>query len=315
MASQDQTQSAILKALADENRIRLLRLVARETLNVQELCEILSCPQPRVSRHLSILRGIGLVRDQREGSRVYYEMAPLDGELSLISAYLQSVFEQEHPDLERMEAVLRRRTRDSRDFAREKAGKWDQLGSELHSSTAALIALAQMASGDWVVADLGAGTGLLLPVLASFAAKVYAVDHSEEMLDNARHRCERHGLSNVDFVLSDIDGLDSSLMEPCDCIFMHFVLHQIASPQRTLAAVARCLKPGGQIVIVDRTKHDDEEARARFGSLWLGFERDTISTWLQQAGLGEFVHHELPADPNLACPSVFVAAGRKPVAN
>ena len=312
MATTDQTQSAILKALADENRIRLLRLLSCEVLNVQEICEILSCPQPRVIRHLSILRGVGLVQDQREGSRVYYSLAPLEGPLDMISGYLQTISEQEHPDFERLDAVLRRRTSDSQAFAREKAGHWDQLGRELHSSTAALIALAQMASGERVVVDLGTGTGLLLPILANFAGKVYAVDHSEEMLSAARRRCEEQSISNVEFICSGIDELANALPEPCDCLFTHFVLHQLSSPEKTISAAAQCLKPHGQLVIVDRTKHDDEDARTRFGSIWLGFEKETISQWLERGGLSDVVYHELPADPNLASPSVFVASARKP---
>ncbi len=311
MPNTDEIQSAILKALADENRIRLLRLLSREVLNVQELCEILELPQPRVSRHLSVLRGIGLVTDQREGSRVYYRIAQLDGEFALIAEYLGGISGQDHPDLERMEAVLRRRTRASRDFAREQAGHWDLLGRELHSSTAALLGLAEMAPRGLVLADLGAGTGLLLPVLASFAGKVYAVDHSSEMLDYARKRCAEQGAENVEFLCCGLDDLPQALPEACDCMLMHFVLHQLARPLHILRTVTKGLKPGGRLVIVDRTKHEDEEARRKFGSLWLGFERETIRNWLEAADLHEFVYHELRPDQDPGLTGIFVAASMK----
>ena len=60
-----------LKALSDPTRLRLLMLVAAEELNVAELGEILSLPQPTVSRHVAALREAGLLRDRRDGPFVY----------------------------------------------------------------------------------------------------------------------------------------------------------------------------------------------------------------------------------------------------
>ena len=249
MPNTDETQSAILKALADENRIRLIRLLSREVLNVQELCDIMDIPQPRVSRHLSVLRSMNLVNDQREGSRVYYQINELEGDLEMIADYLKGIAEQAHPDLKRLDEILQRRTTESRHFAGQRAEKWDEIGSQLHSSTAALFALAELSRSDQIFADLGTGTGLLLPILSSAAGKVYAVDHAPEMLDLARERCSKEQLENIDFIQSEIENLEEKLPESCDAVLIHFVMHQLARPQQVCEIVSHLLKPVKPMVL------------------------------------------------------------------
>lgn len=309
MSHADEQQSAILKALADETRLRLTRLLWREELNVQELCEILDLAQPRVSRHLATLRAAGIVRDQREGTRVYYRVAGLEDELQHIRDYLQRIAAQPHPDIERMDAVLRQRSRLSLDFADQAAPEWDQIGLQLHSSTAALFALAHLAPRGLTLADLGCGTGLLLPVLAAFADCVYAIDQSAEMLEHARRRCQEGGIDNVHFIETELEDLPQALPEPCDCMLLHFVLHQVARPGLMLNQLREALSPGGRLVIVDRTAHEDESSRTKFGSLWLGFERDRIEQWLDEAGFAGVLWQRLsPPETGVAAGPVFVVA-------
>ena len=63
----------IHKALADETRLRVVRLLVRGSLNVNEMIGILNMGQSRVSRHLKILAEAGLVTSRREGTWIYYE--------------------------------------------------------------------------------------------------------------------------------------------------------------------------------------------------------------------------------------------------
>lgn len=69
------------KALADETRLRVLRLL--QELGELCVCDVeagLDITQSRASRHLNLLRQVGLVADRREGSWVYYRIAePLPG--------------------------------------------------------------------------------------------------------------------------------------------------------------------------------------------------------------------------------------------
>lgn len=65
------------KALADQTRLRILMLLAgKEELCVCELTEALKLAQPKISRHLAILRESGLLLDRKSGLWVYYRLHP-----------------------------------------------------------------------------------------------------------------------------------------------------------------------------------------------------------------------------------------------
>jgi ArsR family transcriptional regulator, arsenate/arsenite/antimonite-responsive transcriptional repressor len=65
----------ILKALADDTRLRIVNILARREVNVQELCSTLEKNQPLVSKHLTRLRLLNVVKDRRQGAHVYYSLA------------------------------------------------------------------------------------------------------------------------------------------------------------------------------------------------------------------------------------------------
>ena len=66
--------SRLFKALGDETRLRIVALLAHGELCVCHLEEALRVSQPKVSRHLAILRAAGVVEDRRDGSWVYYRL-------------------------------------------------------------------------------------------------------------------------------------------------------------------------------------------------------------------------------------------------
>jgi len=303
----------ILKALADPTRLRLVRLLAQEELNVQELCAALETPQPRVSRHLAVLREAGLVSDRREGNRIFYSLRDPDDGLAPFQDYLRKLQNHDHEDRRRLEEVLAARTADVQAFADHTADQWDDIGKTLHSRTASLLAVANMFPRDFTVADLGTGTGLLLPVLAAMAEKVYAVDQSPAMLRRARARCRQSGITNINFLQRPLEELQDEL-PPCHALLLHFVLHQIARPPALLKKLAAYLRPGGRLVVVDRLRHQDEQAKQLYGSLWMGFEEAPLREWLAEAGLGGGYWHVLSGS-DLAGDSrfpIFVAAATAP---
>ena len=59
--------SLLFRLLGDEARLRLLRLLTRERLNVKELTSVLGIAQSGVSRHVGLLREAGLVTEARVG--------------------------------------------------------------------------------------------------------------------------------------------------------------------------------------------------------------------------------------------------------
>lgn len=65
-----------LRALADENRLQIIRLLARGELCVCEIMEYLGMSQPTASHHLKILKQAGLVTDRKDGRWIYYRLQP-----------------------------------------------------------------------------------------------------------------------------------------------------------------------------------------------------------------------------------------------
>src|SRR3954468_11112409 len=66
--------AGLFRLLGDEVRLRILRLLAVERLNVTELTAILGVAQSGVSRHLGLLKDAGLVREQRTGTFSWYRL-------------------------------------------------------------------------------------------------------------------------------------------------------------------------------------------------------------------------------------------------
>ena len=67
----------MLKALADETRLRLLESLLVEEKCVTDLVRELRCAQPHISHHLRILRDAGLVEGLRDGKQVCYRITPV----------------------------------------------------------------------------------------------------------------------------------------------------------------------------------------------------------------------------------------------
>ena len=65
------------KCLSDETRLRCIALLQKQgKLCVCELTAALDVSQPKISRHLALLRQCGLLQDSREGQWVYYQINP-----------------------------------------------------------------------------------------------------------------------------------------------------------------------------------------------------------------------------------------------
>lgn len=71
------TPDDLFKALADPTRLRCLLLLLQEgELCVCELTQALSLSQPKISRHLALLRETGIATDRREGVWIHYRLSP-----------------------------------------------------------------------------------------------------------------------------------------------------------------------------------------------------------------------------------------------
>jgi ArsR family transcriptional regulator len=66
----------LLRALADPERLRIVRCLREGARNVSELADLLQSPVVNVSHHLGVLRQAGLVQDRKEGRFVVYQLHP-----------------------------------------------------------------------------------------------------------------------------------------------------------------------------------------------------------------------------------------------
>ncbi|WP_038911044.1 metalloregulator ArsR/SmtB family transcription factor [Dickeya dadantii] len=71
------TPLELFKALSDETRLSIVLLLREvDELCVCDLCEGLQEPQPKISRHLALLRDAGLLVDRRQGKWIHYRLSP-----------------------------------------------------------------------------------------------------------------------------------------------------------------------------------------------------------------------------------------------
>jgi ArsR family transcriptional regulator len=302
-----------LSALSDPTRSRVLLLLDRRELTVSELCGIMQLPQSTVSRHLKALADSGWIAARAEGTSNLYTMTRDELDAPARRLWLL-VREQVGPtpaaaqDQRRLQAALAERRTKSQEFFSSSAGQWDRMRDELFGERFHLAALAALAGGDWVVGDLGCGTGQVSAALAPFVARVIAVDASAAMLQAAKKRL--HGFDNVDLRRGELESLpiDDARI---DCATLMLVLHHVPEPEKALADVARVLRPGGRVILVDMLPHDRESYRQQMGHVWLGFSEDHTRRLLADAGFGEMRIGALPPDARAKGPGLFVATAKK----
>ena len=301
-----------LTVLGDATRSRLLLLLERHEMTVGELCAALQLPQSTVSRHLKVLLDSQWVTSRREGTSRYY--GAIDPEAAAARRLWQLLREQvtatsaaEH-DARRATTIVARRRTASVQFFESAAGRWDKLRAELFGHVPHLLSLAGLLDEDWVVGDLGCGTGQLAATVAPFVSRVIAVDRSADMLQSARRRLRE--LANVELRRGDLEALPIT-SEALDAATLLLVLHHIPDPSAVLADVARVLKPGGRLLIVDMLPHDREEYRQQMGHIWLGFAAEQVRKFLSGAGFQRSRVVPLPPDPESKGPGLFVANARK----
>ncbi len=100
----------LLAALAESTRLRIVNCLAAAPLFVSELQEILEVPQPTVSRHLRILRDLGLVRDTPVAQYVLYRLRrPAEPHGRVLAAVLEAAQQERALAGERADAMARSR--------------------------------------------------------------------------------------------------------------------------------------------------------------------------------------------------------------
>jgi ubiquinone/menaquinone biosynthesis C-methylase UbiE/DNA-binding transcriptional ArsR family regulator len=302
-----------LSALSDPTRSRLLLLLDRHELTVSELCGILQLPQSTVSRHLKALADAGWIGARAEGTSNLYTLSREALDLSARRLWLL-VREQVAPtpaatqDQRRLQTTLAARRSKSQEFFASSAGQWDRLRDELFGDRFHLAALAAFAEDAWTIGDLGCGTGRASEAIAPFVARVIAVDASAAMLQAAKKRLQP--FDNVDLRRGDLEALPIDEAQ-LDAATLMLVLHHVTEPARALAEVARVLKPGGRLILVDMLPHDREHYRQQMGHVWMGFSTEQIRHLLTESGFEKARVVPIAADAKVKGPALFVGSAQK----
>lgn len=302
--------SRLLKALADETRLRILHLLGQEELSGTDLMEITNLGQSRISTHLALLKEVGLVADRKHGRRTLYTIQPgpaaqlLDGVLA--ESANSAEFEADRAGLE---ALRDRRREDARSYFDRVAPEFGEQvlpGRTWEGLARALALLA--ARGKYV--DLGIGDGLLTLMLSEVATSVTAVDISPRMLAQLETRAAQKGVTNVETVEADIEDLplpDSTY----DVAVLSQALHHARDPLRALREARRILVPGGRVLVIDLLAHAEEWVKEQLQHRHLGFTEAALESLLVEAGFERTLVRRAARDPKPPHFMTLVATGTR----
>jgi ubiquinone/menaquinone biosynthesis C-methylase UbiE/DNA-binding transcriptional ArsR family regulator len=296
--------SSILKSvslIADPTRVRILLLLRQEEMSVAELQDVLALPQSNISAQLSRLKTAGLVSDRRSGKNRLYrleEPTPKEREahehlLAVLEAAGTEIKETKR-DATALNIVRKKRFNLAQGYFDTLAGKfgrhyipgrsWKALGETLLNLLPPLV-----------IADLGAGEGTLSQLLAKRAKQVIAVDNSEKMVAYGIALAKKHGFTNLEYRIGDIEDppIDAGTV---DLVIFSQALHHAAHPAKAIHSAYKLLKKGGRIVILDLLTHQFEKARELYADVWLGFSEVDLHEFLERAGFAgietSIVHRE-----------------------
>ena len=143
--------------------------------------------------------------------------------------------------------------------------------SAAHTDKAVLERVVELAR-PWpgaVVLDVATGTGHTAFALAPHVRRVVGTDVTPEMLEQGRTLKAERGLTNVDFRLADAHTLPFE-DQAFDRVTCRRAAHHFTDVARALREMKRVLKPGGRLVIDDRSVPDDDFVDATMNRLdWL----------------------------------------------
>jgi ArsR family transcriptional regulator len=302
--------SRLLKALADETRLRILNLLAEEELSTGDLMEILNTGQSRVSTHLALLKEVGLVQDRRHGRRSLYGIVPGAPATLAESALKQARQSPEfEADMAGLDALRDRRREDARAYFDRVAAEFSEQPLPGRTWEGLARGLLQLAPRGRYV-DLGVGDGLLTMMLAEVAREVVAVDLSPQMLAQLKARATQKGIGNIVALESDIARLalpDQSF----DVAVLSQALHHCEDPLAALKEAQRVLVRGGRLLVLDLVAHGESWVKEQLQHRHLGFGEGEVEHMLLEAGFERPFVRRAARDPQPPHFMTLVASATK----
>src|SRR6185503_8839057 len=180
--------------------------------------------------------------------RTFYKLNPVADDLARefieISRRASREIPEHASDQVNLKRIIARRSEQAQLYFNQIAGRFDRSYGPGRSWQAFGQMLLRVMP-PVVVADLGAGEGLLSELLARRCKKVIAVDNSEKIVAFGAAKAKKAGLKNLEFRLGD---LQNPPVEPAivDLVVLSQALHHAEDPAAALASAAKLLKPGGQ---------------------------------------------------------------------
>ncbi len=296
-----------LRLLADETRLRVLRLLAEEPLTVAELQDVLELGQSSISGHLAKLKQAGLTHDVPEGSARRYRLREdLEGTLKAAWIAVRALSEHEPQfaaDCTRLEALRERR---GSSWVERVAGSLHREYAPGRTWESLCHGLVRLASFGRCV-DVGAGDGAMAELIAPQSTTLTCVDPSPAMLTAGRERVTALQLHGVEFVEGTGEQLPLADGSADSVLFLQS-LQYTTEPGQSLTEAARVLAPGGRLLIVTLAKHDFAEAEA-FGHRHRGFTGEQLKRWTKT-----LIDHQLdllPPEPRTPHFQTIILTARK----
>ena len=139
--------------------------------------------------------------------------------------------------------------------------RFEREGRTVFDNRADIVAAAHVQPGS-IVADVGAGTGLFVPMLSRAVGprgQVIAVDIVPDFLEHIEERAAAAGLENVGTVLCTERSIELP-RESVDLAFLCDVYHHFEYPSDTLASIHRALQPGGTLIVIEFERIEGESS-------------------------------------------------------
>lgn len=301
----------ILKSSSDPNRLRIMLLLRNDELSVNEIVEIMEMNQSAVSNQLSSLKKAGILKNRKEGKRIYYSLN--DGiSRGASSSLFEEIFlrgEQEafyHMDRKALSFVLNKRREESLNrFSQRKKKSGPCPGESWEAFARGFISLVRGKR----IADLGCGSGRLAAMLADGGNRVTGYDNDKEQLEEAWNKADSFN-GRLDFKFWDIEtDIPEAENGHFDLAVLSQTLHHLANPAKSLKIVKKMLRPQGQLIIFDLAHHNEEVFKDLYGDYWLGFESDRLIRWLREAGFDNISIQKVPSGENEVESLIVLAYG------